>query len=141
MTEEVIARRKNVGWRYILLIVLGVILIILSAIFIKGYSKFIYIAVSVAVIVFGTVIHIKFKRTPLVIITRRDDELICPNKTFKISEVTNVIARRAHYKGIDYSWGRIVITVNGTDIIYNYVENVEAVQRRITELMLANKNS
>ena len=141
MTEEVIARRKNVGWRYKLLIVLGVLLIILSAIFIKGYSKYIYIAFGVIVIVFCIVFYVKFKKTPLVIITRRGDELICPNKTFNISEVSNVIARRAHRRGYEYSWGSIVITVNGTDVIYNYVEDVEDVQRRITELMLSSRYS
>lgn len=141
MTEEIIARKKNVGWQLKLLIVLGVILIISSAIFIKGFSKYFNIATGVIGIVFGIVIYIKFKKTPLVIITRRDDELICPNKTFKISEVSNVIARRAHRRGYEYSWGRIVITVNGNDLIYNYVEDVEDVQRRITELMLSSRNS
>lgn len=141
MTEEIIARKKNIGWLYILCAVIGIALIILSCIVFKGSSKYLYISFGALVVVICGVISIRIARTPSVVIKRRGDELILPNGTFKISQLSNVIARRAHTRGISYLWGSVILTIDGTDMKYSFIADVESVQRRLTELMLSGKNS
>lgn len=143
MTEEIIARKKNVGWMYKVLIAFGIILIVLSLILIEKlkYTAILYIIAAVVLVAVCGVINFRIAKTPSVVITRRGDELILPDTTVKISQITNVISRCGHWKGVSFSWGDIVLTVNGSELKYKYIQDVESVQRRLTELMLSKRSS
>lgn len=67
MTEEIIARKKNVGWMYKVLIAFGIILIVLSLILIEKlkYTAILYIIAAVVLVAVCGVINFRIAKNAL----------------------------------------------------------------------------
>lgn len=97
------------------------------------------ILAGVILAVLGGVILARISKTPENIITRRGDTLTIPCGSYKISSIDSVIVRRAYGRGVSYSWGKVIITIAGTEYKLKYVADVEIVQKRLMELMLESR--
>lgn len=76
-------------------------------------------------------------RTPQVMITYENGKLYFANGVeCSPQEIASVNYRRAHARGISYRWGKLIVTVHGQEIKYNYVADVEQAHDRILALML-----
>ena len=96
----------------------------------------------VVIVVVGVVICVGILRTPKIIIQYDGEHLILREGKFKINELGRVNYRRAHARGFHYSWGKIILLLDGREIVYNNVADVEDVHNRLMELRLqAEKNS
>ena len=59
-----------------------------------------------------------------------------------VNQLGRVNYRCAHARGIHYKWGKIILLLDGREIVYNNVADVEDVHNRLMELRLqAEKNS
>ncbi len=141
--DEIIARKKAIGWLYILTLILGISSIIVGVCTINllDVTAIMLIVVGIILAIVSIILCLKIRNTPDIVITRIGDTLILPCGEYKISQVNNVIVRRARARGFMYKWGKIILTINGAEYKYNFVADVEDVQKRLTELMLENKNS
>ncbi len=138
---EVIARKMKVGGLYLFAMIMGLIVIFFAVCILWFYLlQAIFIMLTgVILAVLSGVIYARIAKTPEIIITRNGDSLTIPCGSYKISSIDNVIARRAHGRGISYNWGKVIITIEGTEYKLNYVADVENVQKRLIELMLESR--
>ena len=141
---EIIARKKSgLLLLYSFVILLGIFMGVLSA-NLDGDSteRGFTLLGCVVIVVVGVVICVGILRTPKIIIQYDGEYLILREGKFRVNQLGRVNYRRAHARGIHYSWGKIILLLDGREIVYNNVADVEQVHNRLMELRLqAEKNS
>lgn len=137
MTETV-ARKASVGWLCALCFIPSIVLIVYGLVLADDEENIValfLLMVGVLAGVIGVVVLVRLKRRPAAVISREGDILHCPDGSFAISDLTAVVCRRAHGRRINYRWGAVILTVGGTEHKYDFVADVEEVQKRLWQLM------
>lgn len=144
MNDTVVAKKANLLFGLIVMIVLGAGIIALGVYFgvTRENDKLIFLLffgiVGLLFIAFGIWQIVKYKKTPLNLITYGDGLFkFADGTTCTPNEITHVLIKLTRQNGIVNSTGGIVITINGArKIEYFNVDKVKAVQetiQRITE--------
>ena len=141
---EIIARKKSgLLLLYSFVILLGIFMGVLSANLDEDSTERGFTLLGcVVIVIVGIIICVGILRTPKIIIQYDGEYLILREGKFKINELGRVNYHRAHARGIHYKWGKIILLLDGREIVYNNVADVEYVHNRLMELRLqAEKNS
>ena len=135
---EVIARKKRgLLLLYSLVVIATIALGILSVGLDDDSTEKGFMLIGCVIIaIVGLVICVGILRTPNIIIQYDGEYLILREGKFKVNQLGRVNYHRAHARGIHYSWGKIILLLNGQEIVYNNVADVEQVHNRLMELRL-----
>ena len=141
---EIIARKKSgLLLLYSFVILLGIFMGVLSANLDEDSTERGFTLLGcVVIVIVGIIICVSVLRTPKIIIQYDGEYLILREGKFRVNQLGRVNYRRAHARGIHYNWGKIILLLDGREIVYNNVADVEDVHNRLMELRLqAEKNS
>ena len=136
---EVIARRKN-GLLFLFgaITLLGAIFTVLA---VQGVfsdeTEVKFFVGGLLMLIFGSILCIKVLRTPKIIIQYDGEYLFLREGKFHITQLSNVKYRLAHVRGVHHRWGELILQLNGKEIVYNNVADVEYVHSRLLALRLA----
>ena len=145
--REVIARRKEgLITIYVISIVLGVLCLLISAIFLMLRPSSSVFACLLALFIVGIVLIpvcvvyiVRISNTPEEIIVYENGVLHFPNCTCRLSEIRNVEYRFARGRRLSYSWGNITIILEDRALKFDFVADVVDVHNRLIQLMLESK--
>ena len=141
---EIIARKKSgLLLLYSFVILLGIFMGVLSANLDEDSTERGFTLLGcVVIVIVGIIICVGILRTPKIIIQYDGEYLILREGKFRVNQLGRVNYRCAHARGIHYNWGKIILLLDGREIVYNNVADVEDVHNRLMELRLqAEKNS
>ena len=141
---EIIARKKSgLLLLYAFVILLGIFMGVLSANLDEDSTERGFTLLGcVVIIIVGIIICVGILRTPNIIIQYDGEYLILREGKFRVNQLGRVNYRCAHARGIHYKWGKIILLLDGREIVYNKVADVEDVHNRLMELRLqTEKNS
>ena len=141
---EIIARKKSgLLLLYSFVILLGIFMGVLSANLDEDSTERGFTLLGcVVIVIVGIIICVGILRTPKIIIQYDGEYLILREGKFRVNQLGRVNYHRAHARGFHYSWGKIILLLDGREIVYNNVADVEDVHNRLMELRLqAEKNS
>ena len=141
---EIIARKKSgLLLLYSFVILLGIFMGVLSANLDEDSTERGFTLLGcVVIVIVGIIICVGILRTPKIIIQYDGEYLILREGKFRVNQLGRVNYRRAHARGIHYNWGKIILFLDGREIVYNNVADVEDVHNRLMELRLqTEKNS
>ena len=141
---EIIARKKSgLLLLYSFVILLGIFMGVLSANLDEDSTERGFTLLGcVVIIIVGIIICVGILRTPNIIIQYDGEYLILREGKFRVNQLGRVNYRCAHARGIHYKWGKIILLLDGREIVYNNVADVEDVHNRLMELRLqTEKNS
>ena len=136
---EVIAKRKDsLLFLYGGITALGAIILLIALIkpFNLQIQKTSTLVAGLVLFFVGSFICANILRMPKEIICFDGENLILPQGKYPLKQLSNVNYRHARIKGVNYRWGRIILTINGQKFEYINVADVESVHNRIMQLRL-----
>ena len=131
---EIIARRKDS-----LLLLFGVITlfgVIATVVSLQGFWDDKFAIGGIIIVVAGVILCARILRTPKEIIRYDGEFLILREGKYKIDQLSKINYRCMHIRGRYYHSGTLTLLLNGKEIVYDFVADVEEVHNRLMALRL-----
>ena len=139
---NVIAKKsEGLGLLYSFTALLGLVLIGIGVFYEKTSTSLLTAVFGIVVLAISVYQVVAFCRTPAEIVTVDNTGLLhLPNDvTLNPADLIDVSYKRARGKGIQYKWGKIILSTHIDTYKFNFVADCEQTAKELTRMMYESK--